>query len=280
MRTLVIKLAGIVDDDSLPRLGELKMSITPVSGQSTQAFFIGANEPVTLEIIGDGTFTENGTKKLELGVVSNKRVEVSNGTFNLSILNKEAVTRLSFFEDYSHRFNSGLNLSQLRTMKNLTYLDTQLGGVSGNVEDICGLTNLNFLKLNGGNIRGDMRLIGENLVNLRIFQNIATNVGVVTSTFSNLTQIADLRLLNVGGSSPLSDLSSLATLTRLEMSYAGQGDISALAGLTNLTYLVLQNNTRITGSTSSLAALHPNNGGKLATFTYGNTGIKGTWPPS
>ncbi len=281
MKTFVIKLAGVVDDDSLMRLGELRMSITPVSGQSTQRFFLSTSEHVTLDITGDGTFTENNTKKLELDAVTNKRVEVTNGTFYLSILNKEAVTKLSFFEDYSHNFHSGLNLSQLRTMKNLTVLDTERGGVNGNVEDLAGLTQLENLKLQGANITGSLAVIGENLVNLTSLQSLATRVAGDTSTFGNLTQLTDLRLYDlVSNTSKLSDFSSLTTLTRLEISNGSSGDISALAGLTNLTRLTLSNNATITGATSSLAALHPNNGGKLATFSYSNTGITGTWPPS
>ena len=166
-------------------------------------------------------------------------------------------------------------------MKNLTYLDTERGDVSGNVEDISGLTNMQSLKLNGAKITGDLAVIGENLVNLTHFQSIDTRVAGDTSTFGSLTQLTDLRLYDlVSNTSKLSDFSSLTTLTRLEIMNGSSGDISALAGLTNLTRLVLQNNTRITGSTSSLAALHPNNGGKLATFVYSNTGITGTWPPS
>jgi len=281
VKTFVIKLAGVVDDDSLMRLGELRMSITPVNGQSTQKFKLSAIEPIRLEITGNGTFTETGTKVLELSNPKDKIVEVTNGTFTLSLLNKEAVTKLDFFwDDYGHWFRSGLNLSQLRTMKNLQYLDMERGNLSGNIEDLAGLTNLTYLKVYGGNVNGEMGVIGENLVNLTIFMSISNAVGTNLSSLSNLKQLRDLRLLGQGGATPLSYLSSMTSLTRLEISVAGVGDISALAGLTNLTWLSLINNTRITGSTSSLAALHPNNGGKLGTFTYTGTSVTGTWPPS
>lgn len=281
MKTFVIKLAGVVDDDSLMRLGELRMSITPVNGQSTQKFKLSAIEPIRLEITGNGTFTETGTKVLELSNPKDKIVEVTNGTFTLSLLNKEAVTKLDFYlDDYSRRFYAEANLSQVRGMLNLTYFDMELGNFYGTADDLLGLTNLTYLKVVGGRVSGDMRKIGENLTNLTTFVSLSNNIGTDTSTLSNLTKLTDLRLLGQGGSSPLSDLSSMTTLKKLYISHAGVGDISALAGLTNLTHLSLTNNTRITGSTSSLAALHPNNGGKLGTFTYTKTSVTGTWPPS
>lgn len=279
MRTLVIKLAGIVEDNDLLKLGELRLSITPVDGQSTQKFQISSAEPVTLEITGDGTFTENGAKKLELDAVTNKWIEFTNGTFRLSLMNKEALTKLNFFEDYNHIVRSGLDLSQLRTMKQLEYLDTERGYLTGDISALAGMSKLKLLKL-FNTLTGDISLIGTNMPLLEHFQTINCPLTGSTATFNNLTKLQQLHLYRCRVTSKLADFGRCTALKQINLLWSSSGDIEALAGLTNLERLAIESTPAVTGDTSSLAHLHPNNGGKLATFLYSGSGITGTWPPS
>ncbi len=116
------------------------------------------------------------------------------------------------------------------------------------------------------------------LYHLEIFFSTLTGDLSALST-SPLMQWLLMPYSNITG-----DLASLAGLTDMvHMNFEGSrgvtGNISNLAGMTNMGYCNL-NACAVTGDTSSIASLHPNNGGKLATLSIRNTGVTGTWPPS
>ena len=94
MKCLVTKLNGVVSNPEIMRLGETRICFDKVDSPSgaTQGFMFGFSKPVTLEIIGDGYFTnssltENKGKTLTLNG-SYQMVGVSNNTVAIEVVDK------------------------------------------------------------------------------------------------------------------------------------------------------------------------------------------------
>ena len=254
-KTLVIKLAETIDNDELRKLGEMRFNIKPVStvnpsytpSQYTQKFAFTPSEPITLEITGDGYFTDE-TLTQNLGKTLNapagyNTVYVSDGDYTLSILNKYALTML-----WLSPTNSG---SVEQTHKHWHI----------NLADFYGMDAFTRLYFHWVSAYGSL------------------------ASMKNKNGMTDLDLITENGqvTGDLGDIAGLTSLTNLNLFNSGNGitgDISSLAGMTELTYADIRNCYKLTGNTSSIAHLHPDNGGKLATFAYSGTQVTGDWPPS
>ena len=61
VKCLVTKLNGSVDNNELLRIGEMRIKVESVESQTkdTQGFGVAFTEPTTVEIVGDGYFTDN-----------------------------------------------------------------------------------------------------------------------------------------------------------------------------------------------------------------------------
>ena len=251
-KTLLIKLAETVDNNKLPYLGEIRIGIKPIStvasyaaNAHSQFFTVRANEPIPMEITGDGhftdsTLTENLGKTYTMPAGRNT-MYVSDGNSILSIRNKYAIAGFSmgdgnYTSDGTH-FHWNVNLNDFMYMKSLDAIYLMWTSTSGDLSVFKTIQNMNFF--------------------------------LITSSYYGLT-------------GDLSNLSHLTNLTQLNLFEAFNitGDISSIAGMTNLTVLDLGSCRNVTGDTSSIAALHPNNGGKLGSLNISGTQVTGTWPPS
>lgn len=226
MKTLVVKLAGTVEDSSLKKFGEFEFTAKTISASNynadTSRLRITPIKPVTIEIIGDGYITDEETLTQNLG----KKIVVP----------KDVGTNVNFSNgNYTVKMSSKYDLR-------VFYVGKGSGTLPQHV--------LNF----------------------------------------DSKQLADMTALHmiaiVGNPCTTIDLSSLQYLTNLKELYVGNnsnritGNISYLAGMTQLTVLALNWLPKVTGDTSSLAHLHPDNGGVLASFGYEGSGITGSWPPA
>lgn len=224
MKTLVIKLAGTVEDSSLKKFGEFTFTAKTITASNYNAdsarLRIQCVKPVTLEISGNGYFTdENLTANLGTKLTAPKdavtNVYFSNGNYTVTM---------------SSKYDVGV---------------FYVGRGTGTIDHV-----LHF----------------------------------------DSKQLADMTALFliaiVGNPSTTIDLSSLQYLTNLKELYVQNnssrisGDISNFAGMTELKALVLNWLPNVTGDTSSLAHLHPDNGGNLTTFSYEGSGVTGSWPPA
>ena len=248
-KTLVVKLAGTVDNDNLRKLGEMRIQIRPFSEGTlhpyNQRLDLHISEPIQLKLTGNGHFTDS-TLAQNLGTTltlqaGNQSIYVSDSTSTLHIYNKYAITAflLPYFENkYGHQHWT---------------LDSA---------DFDGMYALANLTIHYGEVTADSSL----------------------ATFGDLTKLTTLNLIS-GQHNIKGDLSDIAGLTRLmSLNLFNEplvtGNISSIAGLTELSFADLRSCTKLTGDTSSIAHLHPNNGGKLATFAYEGSGITGSWPPA
>ena len=254
-KTLVIKLAETIDNDEFRKLGEMRFNIKPVStvnpsytpSQYTQNLIIGGSEAFSLAITGDGYFTDE-TLTQNLGKTFNapsgtSTVYVSDGDYTLSVFNKYVLTYLKLA--YTHG-------GQAQETHKHWHI---------NLADLSGVDALRYMHFHWVSAYGGFA--GLKNKNSLIALDLITENGQVTGD--------------------LGDIAGLTSLTSLNLYNSGNGitgDISSIAGMTELTMADLRNCYKLTGNTSSIASLHPNNGGKLATLVYSGTQVTGDWPPS
>lgn len=257
-KTLVIKLAETVENDSLMKLGEIRVPIIPEAEAPSnhsdgtiqpvqQQIVLGVNEPIQVELKGNGHFTDS-TLAENLGTVltlqtGDNTIYVSDGTSVLHIYNKYALNKFA-----------------------IPFLNSNIKSFhyhwKPDVKQFAGADALITLSIPCTTLQEDM----------------------VLADFSCLTGLQNINLTysypQLNGS--LSDIAGLTNLRSLILT--GQtrvtGNISSVAGSTNLTSLGLKWCGNVTGNTSSIAQLHPSNGGRLSALDISGSGVTGTWPPA
>lgn len=239
-KCLVTKLNASVSNSDILRLGEMRIwrdkVDSPTSG--TQTFGIGVSTPVTLEIVGNGYFTDE-TLTANKGTVltlptGDNDVWVSNTDAKVAILNKYAITRLTsyFYNQTSGQYSKNLHvdLSDLKYSPNLNFLKLDNSQVTGDIANFTNKTALTGLNLGGTQITGDI------------------------ASLSNLTLLATL---NLGGTQVTGYIGKLANLTALTNLNLGQtkvrGDIGGISNATKLSIISLPAEN-ITGDLSKLPA--------------------------
>ena len=246
-RCLVTKLNGSVDNTSLLRIGEMRIGISKVDSPNhwTQGFVITVNKLTVLEIIGDGYFTDvnltaNNGKKITLNPNVNQKVYVSNGNFEVAILDKYALVTIYDYDTYSEGNSNysqkNKSLSDIGIFKystalvNMSLSNTR---VSGDIANLKTLTVLTSLVLSNTQVSGDI------------------------ADLKTLTALTSLVLSNTQVSGDIADLKTLTALTRLDLTNTQvSGDIANLKTLTALTSLLLYNTQiPLTGEISALSTL-------------------------
>lgn len=165
-RCLVTKLNGSVDNTSLLRIGEMRIGISKIDSPNhwTQGFRITVNKLTVLEIIGDGYFTDvnltaNNGKKITLNPNVGEKVYVSNGNFEVAILDKYALVGIYDYDSYSEGNSTysqkNKSISDIGFFKYSTAL-TSLGlsntNLSGDIANLKNLTALTSLLLSNAQI--------------------------------------------------------------------------------------------------------------------------------
>nr|DAU96122.1 MAG TPA: hypothetical protein [Caudoviricetes sp.] len=126
-KCLVTKLNGSVSNTEILRLGEMRVHYDKVSSPSdkTQGFNINVANPVVLEIIGEGyftdkTLTENKGKTLTLNPGANS-IWVSNNELEVAILNKYDLIAVTgtYTESGIGTENKSLNIEDFKYSKSL-----------------------------------------------------------------------------------------------------------------------------------------------------------------
>ena len=103
-KCLVTKLAGIVDNDSLMKVGEFSISVNSVKSptQKSQSFIIRNSNNCVLRIVGDGYFTDetlaaNKGKSLAVNAGIQTTVYFSNGDYDIYISDKYSINLAEFY---------------------------------------------------------------------------------------------------------------------------------------------------------------------------------------
>ena len=243
-RCLVTKLNGSVDNTSLLRIGEMRIGISKIDSPNhwTQGFRITVNKLTVLEIIGDGYFTDvnltaNNGKKITLNPNVSEKVYVSNGNFEVAILDKYALVGIYDYDTYSEGNSTysqkNKSISDIGFFKYSTAL-TSLGlsntNLSGDIANLKNLTALTRIELNNTNLSGDIANL-KNLTALTILKLSNTNISGDIANLKNLTALTNLGLSNpqIPLTGEISALSTLSKCSTISLSFSKlTGDLAIL----------------------------------------------------
>nr|DAR44926.1 MAG TPA: Internalin K rich repeat protein [Caudoviricetes sp.] len=189
-KCLVTKLAGTVNNDSLLKIGELRLSVSTIDSPSknSQGLYITANQKVNLTITGDGYFTnetlsENKGKTLAIRENTQTLFYVSNSNVIISLDNKYAL--LSLFSYASSlgvvaKINIKFDISYLTYSKNLTVLRLSNTQVSGDISALANLTGLTAAEFSNTQVSGNISALA-NLTGLTVLNipNLYVDLAVV-----------------------------------------------------------------------------------------------------
>lgn len=193
-KCLVTKLKGTVNDISLLRIGEMRISVSGnVNKNTASGLYFVTNKPVKLEIIGNGYFTDinnsnNLGKSITLTPNSESTVYLSNGTYDVAILDKYSLLNLS---DVKGKYFS-FNLKDFKWSKKMKSIAVYQSDVIGDIANLSELELLESINFYCKNIFGDVSS----------FKNMG-NLGKIILHNSNIT----------------GDLASLPAKTRYFSSY-------------------------------------------------------------
>ena len=172
-KCLITKLNGIINNDSILRVGELRLSFTPTG--SSKELSIGL-ESQKLSIIGNGYFTNasglNLGKTIDSSVGGTTTFYVSDGEFELSIPNKYKLYGLKV------KNCSISDLAELKYSSLFEYFETVNFKVSGDIASLAGMTKLNYVSLANTQVSGDVASL-SGLKNLTILFAGKNNYGDV-----------------------------------------------------------------------------------------------------
>ena len=261
MECLITKLKGNVDDNSLSRLGELRIKVnkveTPVS--KTQGFTFIFNKDAKIEIVGNGYFTNqsltaNTGKTMQITANKATSVYVSNGDFDIALLDKYSLVHLSFNPDEetgisaSQTDNRSLNIDDLKYSKALTYLYIPSTQVVGDLSSLQNLTELQYIVLPYTQITGDLSSLSK-LTKLETINCASVNIRGDLFSLQNLTELQSLTLSKTqitGDLSSLSKLTKLETLTLNEVyNLTGFSSLSKLTDLRTLNLSGIEANIEV-----------------------------------
>ena len=200
-KCLVTKLNGVVDNDSLLTIGEMRIGFVKVANPETdiQAISVGVSTPTILKIVGDGYFTdktlsENKGKQITVGEdtsISVTAVFVSNNDTQVSIQNKYNIRQLNKYYSSSASGSSliVINLDDFKYSSLLTSLSLSSTQVSGDISALKNLTALTSLSL-------------------------SSTTSVLTGDIGVLNKITKLTSVNISNSNLTGDLALIPPLCR------------------------------------------------------------------
>ena len=268
-KCLITKLNGSSNNPKILRLGELRIGISKIGSPNrcTQCLDIIVNEETTLEIVGDGYLTDvsleaNNGKKMTLSPNVHNYVYVSNGNFEVAILNKYALTQFTDYDSnnmgdstYPVKNKSLSDISIFKYCKALAYLDISHTQVSGDIGNLNTLTSLTYLNVENSQVSGDIGNLNT-LTSLTYLNLSNTQVSGNIGDLNTLTALTELYLYNTQVSGNIGDLNTLTALTELYVHNTQvpiTGDIGKLSTLTNLTKIFCQY-SKLTGDLALLPA--------------------------
>lgn len=262
---LVTKLKAVVNNPDLLKIGEFRIHVSSIANPTTntQGIQIGLSDTVEAYIInGEGHFTDS-TLTQDLGQhitmqLGTNNYYVSNGDFDISIMNREKINRFMFMEAFStnHRHMS-FDVGLMNIMSNLTFVNVSNSGVYGRIEE--GLKNKTalerFYASSCSSLAGDLSAFSNNDYIKHLYLN-GTNVTGTLESIGACTALINIDFTeNSGISGNIGALGNAVNMTSISMNNCRQvgGDIIGIKDLTSLTTLNVAN-TLCTGSLSALRA--------------------------
>lgn len=213
---LVTKLKGTVQNSNLLRVGELRICVHKIDNPNgeTQRVNLNFTEDVKLEIIGDGYFTNatlvsNLGKSLTAKANTETLVYVSNGDFEIAILNKYALMKIN---TRTNKKTAIKDIADLKYSSSLNHLAINSVENVGYFSDIKSLTTLGYLSISNANINGNLSDL-ESLTNL-IYLIIGNTSNKITGNVRSLKAMIKLDTLAIINSDVIGDLATLPSTCR------------------------------------------------------------------
>lgn len=213
---LVTKLKGTVLNSNLLRIGEMRICVHKIDNPNgeTQRINLNFTEDVKLEIIGDGYFTNatlvsNLGKSLTAKANTESLVYVSNGDFEIAILNKYALTKIN---TRTNKKTAIKDIADLKYSSSLNHLAINSVENVGYFSDIKPLTSLYYLALSNANIKGSLSDL-ESLTNLG-YIIVGDTSNKLTGNVSSLKAMTKLDTLAIINSYVIGDLATLPSTCR------------------------------------------------------------------
>lgn len=215
-KCLVTKLNGSIDNKELLKLGELRININKSSNPSgsNRGITIGVVSSATLEIVGDGYFTDkslaqdNGKTKVING--NDNTIYVSNDVKKLSIISKHDIKSLALTGNISEM--QLIDLKYCKLISGLFITNSTL--ITGDIEIFKEFPNFADILAEYSGISGNIASLKDdiNIVRLRMSNTL------VGGDISNLSKMVNLTSLSLGntGVSVTGDLSSLSKMSKLD----------------------------------------------------------------
>lgn len=213
---LVTKLKGTVQNSNLLRVGEMRLCVHRIDNPNgeTQRINLNFTEDVKLEIIGDGYFTNatlvsNLGKSLTAKANTESLVYVSNGDFEIAILNKYALTKIN---TRTNKKTAIKDIADLKYSSSLNHLAINSVENVGYFSDIKPLTSLYYLSVSNANIKGSLSDL-ESLTNLG-YIIVGDTSNKLTGNVSSLKAMTKLDTLVIINSYVIGDLATLPSTCR------------------------------------------------------------------
>lgn len=203
------KYSSAVDNDNLLRLGEMRIHIS--GDNKDKPLHMAFNKNVDLEIVGDGyftdsTYTQNLGKKISYDAHVGKNLYLSNGNYDVAILDKYAITYLT----KQHNTTASLDIDSLKYSTNIKTINFQ-GNSTGDLSSLSGFSKLTNIDLESLLITGDL----SSLSGLSGLSTIDLKSPLITGDLSSLSGLSELADIDLGPKIT-GDVSSLSSLTKLE----------------------------------------------------------------
>ena len=223
VKCLITKLSGSTGNNKLLRLGEMRIRIAKVDNptKATQGFSIEVNKPVTIEIVGNGYFTDetlttNKGKTITLNQGFND-IFVSNDGVEIAILDKYSITKITYHTVKSsapnpYARNISLDISDLKYSTSVVSLDLLSTQASGNIGDLKNLTSLVMAELSGTGVSGNIGDL-KNLTSLSTL-GASNNKVPLTIHIDDLSTLTNCKFFFFKNSKLTGDLASLPASCR------------------------------------------------------------------
>ena len=233
-KCLITRLGGVVNNNSLPKLGELTIKFTKGTKSGNRNITLKFSQKTEIKISGDSAFdsgsktkTLNADQQSQLSFNNMNEMEISFPKYNLQYL------AINITDGGTAKFDIGdLKYSKLLEVINVSNTD-----VYGDISSILDLELLNEFRVANTKVYGDVSAI-SNLSKLNV---IALNDTIITGDLSAISNLSELSYAYLQGSritGNLSAISNLSELIRFEASGLDLvADISAMTNLSKLLYL-------------------------------------------
>lgn len=253
---LITKLKGVVNDDSIMHLGELRIKVSSASEPTgkTQGLNVQFSKDVSLEIIGDGYFTDN-TLSQNLGKTmkvtsqsasQSTNIYHSNGDYEIAILDKYSLGKLTFYSNtessvtVADMSNRSIDIGELAYSDAINSVNMASTEVTGDISAFNGKKSLNAVNLMNSQVYGDISAFkGCNL------SSLVASYTKISGNLSSLQDITTLGILNLSETDVRGDIFSLSKLVNLSSLYVSGcvGNLSSLVTLNKLGICSIRNSS-------------------------------------